>query len=127
MRGIKGLAVIGMLGATALAFGCSSDGGDASNQHAGTAAEAVAQIFTQERAGGVLPETGVDIVPRGVKTNSIIELGVPDGGNVEARYCMEYTYIAATEQRNRVYVAELVDGAWEVESVNPNGTCEGVT
>ena len=29
-------------------------------------------------------------------------------------------------EHRRVYVAELIDGAWSVQSVNPDGTCEGV-
>ena len=118
-----------LIAASSVVAACSDDG-DASTAQAGEAAAAVTQFFPQERNGGLLPEGVTDIVTRGVETNSIVELDVSsedEGRNVEARYCMEYTYVAQTQSRTRVYVAELIDGGWEVESVNPNGTCEGVS
>lgn len=125
---IASLAVA-LLTAASVASACSDDG-DASTAQAGEAAAAVTQFFPQERDGGLLPEGVVDIVPRGVKTNSIKELDVSSQDkdrNVQARYCLEFTYVAQTQSRSRVYVAELIDGGWDVEAVNPNGTCEGVS
>jgi hypothetical protein len=90
----------------------------------------VTQVFEQERAGGLLNEGTAPIIARGVQSNSVVELAVSaeqQANGVDARYCMTYTYIAGTEARDRVYVAERTEGAWDVESVDSNGSCEGVT
>jgi hypothetical protein len=129
MKKPRVLAVFLVLAAAALAAACSDDG-DASNAKPVDAITVVTQVFDQERAGGVLDEGTALIVPRGVKSDSVVELALSsehEASGIDARFCMTYTYIAGTEARDRVYVAERTDGAWDVESVNPNGSCEGVT
>ena len=133
MKPLRTVAAIvifaGLVAVLGLAVACS-DNGDAQGKSEGEAVTAVSQFFEQERAGGRLPE-GVDgIIKRGVKTNSVVQLDVSDDDkarSVEERYCMTFTYIAGTTAHERVYVAQLIDGAWDVEAVNPDGSCEGVT
>ena len=126
---VRFAAVVALVAVLGLAVACS-DNGDAQGKSEGDAVTAVSQFFEQERAGGRLPE-GVDgIIKRGVKTNSVRHLDVSGDDrarSVKERYCMEFTYVAGTTSHERVYVAELIDGAWAVEAVNPDGTCEGVT
>jgi hypothetical protein len=122
-------AVAVLVAVLAFAIACS-DNGDAQGKSEGEAVTAVSQFFEQERAGGRLPEGVEGIIKRGVKTNSVVHLDVSDddkGRSVKERYCMEFTYVAGTTSHARVYVAELIDGAWDVEAVKPDGTCEGVT
>ena len=132
MKPLRTLAAVAMLAAfvavLGLAVACSDNGGAQGSE--GDAVTAVSQFFEQERAGGRLPE-GVDgIIKRGVKTNSVVQLDVSDDDKAQSaaeRYCMTFTYVAGTTSHERVYVAQLIDGAWDVESVSPDGTCEGVT
>jgi hypothetical protein len=129
MATLRAAAAISLVVAATLVTACSDDG-DASAVNPADAAVVVAQVFEQERAGGLLAEGEALIVPRGVESNSVVELPVSsehEANGIDARYCMEYSFIAGTESRSRVYVAERAEGAWDVESVNPNGTCEGVT
>jgi hypothetical protein len=130
MKLLRTVAAITALAAVlGLAVACS-DNGDAQGKSEGEAVTAVSQFFEQERAGGRLPE-GVDgIIKRGVKTNSVVQLDVSGDDrarSVEERHCMTFTYVADAISHERVYVAQLIDGAWDVEAVNPDGSCEGVT
>ena len=129
---MKRVAVIGLvflLAAAAASSACGGGDGDSGNQ--GAAAAAVAQYFIQERDGGRLPE-GTQVRGIGIESNRVVTLDVRDedeARNVKERYCMEYRYQVPADgfrELSRVYVAELIDGAWAVEAVNPNGTCEGV-
>ncbi len=110
--------------------GAGACGGGSSNNE-GAAVAAVAQFFVQERDGGRLAE-GVQVDGVGVAGSSIRTLAVraeDKAESIDERYCMEYRYEDPAQRHKefrRVYVAALIDGAWSVEAVNPDGTCEGV-
>jgi hypothetical protein len=96
----------------------------------GSAAQAAAQYWVQEAAGDRLPE-GTKVSDLG--TQAIVTLDVSDeqkDQGTKARVCVEFKYttvVAPFEARVRVYVATLTDAdEWVVESVNPDGSCEGV-
>lgn len=113
-----------------LLLGAGACGG-ASSSNEGAAVAAVAQFFVQERDGGRLAE-GVQVDGVGVAGSSIRTLAVraeDKAESIDERYCMEYRYqdpAQGYKELRRVYVAALIDGAWSIEAVNPDGTCEGV-
>lgn len=124
----RSAVTVGASLATLIAAAC---GGGGETNNTGAAAAAVAQYFVQERAGGRLPQ-GTDVRGLGIETNNVVTLDVSDDDrarDVSERFCMQYRYqdrANAYKDHWRVYVAELINGAWAVESVNPDGSCEGV-
>jgi hypothetical protein len=107
--------------------GCGDD--DPEPDRRGEAAVAVAQFCEQEKNGGLLPE-GFSVIESG--TEEIVELPVSDdqaNEGVDARVCAEFAYTTAVDPfpaPRRVYAAAKTDGAWSVEVVNPDGSCEDV-
>lgn len=118
------VAIVAMVAAAA----CGGGGGS-SKQYTGAGAAAVAQFFEQEAAGGRLPE-GQDV--SGVGSQQIKTLAVTSDQkkqSVKARVCVEYRYTLRQPPftaRTRVYIATLQSGAWNVEAVKPDGTCDDV-
>ena len=128
---MKGWLIAGVLvlSAAMLAAACGGDSGGDKNEGAATAA--VAEFFVQERDGGRLPE-GIDVTSLGVTAEDVQRLEVrseDSSRSVKARYCMRYRYQETAngfKDHWRVYVAELTGGVWSVNSVKPDGTCDGV-
>lgn len=119
---MKTRVLLGMCG-VALLLVAGVACGDSDKNYQGEAAQAAARFFDQEAAAGVLPE-GTLVRARGSK--NVVEL---DAEDAKARLCVEFEYIRAQtpfDRHYRVYVTTLDDGAWTVEPVNPDGTCEGV-
>ncbi|HEY8172371.1 MAG TPA: hypothetical protein VIH21_04725 [Dehalococcoidia bacterium] len=121
-----GFALIGL---AVLAAACG--GSDSTDKYQGAASAAVAQFFNEENAGALLPEGIGPVTSTGIAVGNIHRLEV-DGqqkkDDVKARYCIEYPYQRPpTEPKRRVYLAQLVGDAWDVEAVNPDGSCEGVS
>ena len=118
------LAVVGAI----VAFVAAACGGSDKNYN-GEAARAVALYWQQEADAGTLPE---GTLVRGQGTQTVSELAInseQDDAGVKARMCVEFQYIRAEspfDSHKRVYVASLIDDAWSVEVVNPDGTCDGV-
>ncbi len=116
------------LAVTSLVVGCGGEKDP--RRFEGSAAQAVAQYWLQEAAGGRLPEgTKVtDLGTQGVLTLDLTQDQKDQGG--KARVCVEFKYthlIPPFDTHVRVYVATLTDAdEWAVESVNPDGACEGV-
>lgn len=113
----------------ALAVAC---GGDASpDEQKGAATAAVAAFFRQENDGGLLPEGVGQVTSGGIRAEDAHRLDItPDqeDAKIKARYCVEYAYNAVGGvQKRRVYLAQLVNSNWRVETVSPDGTCEGVS
>lgn len=129
-RAVTGATIILSI-AWVLASAAACGGSDGGSSNEGAAAAAVAQYFIQERDGGRLPE-GTDVRGVGIKANDVVELEARDedeARGVSERFCMVYLYQIPSDnfrQHGRVYVAELMGGAWAISSVNPDGTCEGV-
>lgn len=122
------LAVIAVV--VASVAGCGGDGDDAS-KYEGAATAAVATLFDQEAAGGLLPEGIGRTLQPGITKENIYPLAVSseqEDMDIKARFCIEYPYQRPpTPDKVRVYLAELAAGAWAVKVVTPDGTCEGVT
>jgi hypothetical protein len=118
----------------ALAFVAACGGDDGDDDPArfeGAASAAVAAFFAQEADGGRIPE-GVNLVRVGIPSDRMFALEIneeQEQDGVTARYCMEYTYRSGegnAPELKRVYLAQLIDGAWNVSVAKPSGTCEGV-
>jgi hypothetical protein len=112
----------------ALAVAC---GGDASpDEHKGAATAAVAAFFTQENDGGLLPEGVGKVTSGGIRAEDAHRLEISadqKDADIKSRYCVEYAYNAqGGVSKRRVYLAQLVGNNWRVETVSPDGTCEGV-
>jgi hypothetical protein len=114
---------IWMSGLLALAIVVVACGGGDDKDYSGEAAQAVAVFFNQEAAAGALPE-GTTVRARG--SSEVVKLEREDA---TARVCVTFEYIRAMspfDRHYRVYIATLNGGQWAVESVNPDGSCEGV-
>ena len=105
---------------------CGGDDDDDGSDREGDAAAAVAAYFTQENAGGRLPE-GPNMRPIGIESNALVAL---DAGDNEARFCVPHGYLDPNDgfaRHTRIYTAALNDGAWAVEAVEETDTCDGVS
>jgi len=96
----------------------------------GSAAQATAQFWLQEAAGGVLPE-GTKVNELGTQGIATLEVtGDQKDQGTKARVCVEFKYthlVPPFEAHVRVYIATLTDrDVWAVEAVNPDGSCEGI-
>jgi hypothetical protein len=124
-------AILGGIALTmAIAVACDGSSAD-SSEHEGAASLATAQFWAQEASGDLLPE-GVGVTALGVETNGVRSLEVSDeqeDDGVDARVCVPFRYRQAESPfgvRTRVYIATLRDGAWHVEPVKDDGTCDDV-
>ena len=119
--------------AVTLAAACGGDDGpDGPERFEGAGSTAVAQVFAAEDDGGLLPE-GIEprVIRIGIDAEKMFPLAISEeqkDQKVTARFCMEYRYAerGVDVRHVRVYLAQLIDGKWDVRSVNPDGTCEGV-
>ena len=113
------------------ATGAACGGGGGGDKNEGAATAAVAAYFVEERDGARIPE-GTGVQGFGVQASDIHRLNVrgeDSSRSVKDRYCMEYHYqdpANGFKDHRRVYIAELIDGAWSVNAVKPDGTCDGV-
>ncbi|MBI5288207.1 MAG: hypothetical protein HY873_04475 [Chloroflexi bacterium] len=111
-----------------VAAGCGDE--KSPRRFEGSAAQATAQYWLQEAAGGRLPEgTKVnELGTQGIATLEVTEEQKDQG--TKARVCVEFKYTHLVEPFDthvRVYIATLTDrDEWAVEAVNPDGSCEGV-
>jgi hypothetical protein len=125
---LKGSVVIVACVVSLAAFACSGGDSDDPSRYEGEVSSAVSAFFNQERAGGVLPEGVGPVIATGIRKEQIHSLSTEGHDGVTARFCIEYGYQRPpTPAKTRVYTAELLDAAWSVEAVNPDGTCEGVS
>jgi hypothetical protein len=130
MRGSSRLVAGVAIAALAVAASACGGGSDAAKQYEGDAASATAQFFVQEATGGKLPE-GTNVVSVG--TTNIVSLPLSSDqkkASVKARYCVAYQYQDKDQNyksHTRVYITQLVRDEWSVESVKPDGDCNGVS
>jgi len=130
MRSGNRLIAAMAIAALAVAAAACGGGSDAAKQYQGDAASATAQFFVQEATGGRLPE-GTNVVSVG--TSSIVSLPVSaeqKKASVKVRYCVAYQYQDKDQNyksHTRVYITQLVKDEWSVESVKPDGDCNGVS
>jgi hypothetical protein len=122
--------LFGIVLTCAIVASACGGGGNASKDNEGAAASATATFFVEESNGGKLPE-GTNIASVGTK--NIVPLSVTSDQkkqSVKLRYCVEYTYrenVTPFKTHNRVYVASKLKDGWSVQSVEDDGTCEGVS
>jgi len=121
---------VSMLAAAAAASACGGSSTNVAKQNRGAAGAAAGQYFIQEAAGGKLPE-GTNVADRGTDNIVVLPLTSDDKKqSVKARYCVAYKYVSlgpGTPNLTRVYIAKLLkDGGWSVETVKPDGNCDGV-
>ena len=118
----------------AVAASCGGDdgGSDGPERFEGAGSAAVAQVFAAEDDGGLLPE-GIEprVIRIGIDGDKMFPLPISEeqkDQKVTARFCMEYRYAErdVDVRHVRVYLAQLIDGKWDVRVVKPDGTCEGV-
>lgn len=118
-----------MIAVCVIAVACGGGGGS-SKKDEGAAAVAVAQFFHQEAAGDRLPD-GVNVIPGGADTIKALAVsGDQKKESVSSRVCVTYIFTALDAKppavHKRVYIASLIKGAWSVEFVKPDGTCDDV-
>lgn len=122
------VASVMLFSVAAVAAACGGSARTVAQVNEGTAAQVVAQYFVQEAAGGKLPE-GPAVSAVGTDQINILNVSSAQKKDaVKARYCIRYRY---NDQKtfaahNRVYIASLQKDGWVVESVKPEGDCQGV-
>jgi hypothetical protein len=123
------LVMLTVLGALFVVAACGG-GGSASKDNEGAAASATAEFFVQEATGGRIPE-GQNVASIGAKRVEPLSVNSDQKKqSVKLRYCVEYTYrenVTPFTSHVRVYITQLMKDGWSVESVKPDGTCEGVS